>query len=197
MAKREMTLQSRLGFDDHELKTPQHDALMAWLTDNVERCPRIVKWLDGIFDKDALITNVAVKKREWERPITKAGTGFIGFIDLSVEFALNEVVLSRSSSRYDYCERICNLGNYELWKSALRKTANIEVKPSIRSVGETIRQINVYRATLGYGEFVFVASPDVRFSPIFEAQGIGFIELPKLNDVSERPLLGSREVVAQ
>ena len=50
---------------------------------------------------------------------------------------------------------------------------NIEVKPKIKSFGETLRQINTYRACVK-GTFV-IYSPDTRFKAAFESQGVKFI----------------------
>lgn len=49
-----------------------------------------------------------------------------------------------------------------------------EVKPSVRSAGEVIRQVRLYQKYLR-GKF-FIVSPDSRFAPILEEQGIGFLE---------------------
>lgn len=47
---------------------------------------------------------------------------------------------------------------------------NIEVKPTIRNFGETLRQINTYKQYL-HGMFVLY-SPDTRFKEAFKSQGI-------------------------
>jgi hypothetical protein len=50
---------------------------------------------------------------------------------------------------------------------------NIEVKPKIRSFGETLRQINTYKT---YSDGIYIIySPDTRFKAAFETQGIKII----------------------
>jgi len=51
---------------------------------------------------------------------------------------------------------------------------NIEVKPKIKSFGETMRQINTYKEFDKYPMYV-IYSPDVRFKAAFESQGVKFI----------------------
>ena len=53
-----------------------------------------------------------------------------------------------------------------------------EVKPSIPSLGELIRQIQMYRAYSKTGEKYFVVSPDDRFRKMLESQDIGFVKCP-------------------
>lgn len=54
------------------------------------------------------------------------------------------------------------------------KTINIEVKPKIKSFGETLRQINTYRDFDPHA-FYIIYSPDSRFKEAFELQGISFV----------------------
>lgn len=54
-----------------------------------------------------------------------------------------------------------------------------EVKTSIPSLGELIRQVNHYRAYRQPNQSFYVVSPDDRFRPTIEAQGIGFIKYPE------------------
>lgn len=54
----------------------------------------------------------------------------------------------------------------------------IEIKPTIRSYGETIRQLNTYREYLPslqrgqVGGYIILVTPDIRFKEAFESQGI-------------------------
>lgn len=57
--------------------------------------------------------------------------------------------------------------------------AYFEVKPSIPSVGELIRQLRMYQTYTGSTEW-FVVSPDDRCESILKAQGFGFIKVPAL-----------------
>jgi len=51
---------------------------------------------------------------------------------------------------------------------------NIEVKPKIKSFGETLRQINTYRE-ISPNALYLIYSPDTRFKTAFETQGIRLI----------------------
>lgn len=57
-----------------------------------------------------------------------------------------------------------------------RRAACFEVKTTIPSLGEAIRQIRMYQ-TYEKSPF-FIVSPDIRFAEQFKGQNIGFIEYP-------------------
>jgi hypothetical protein len=177
-----------MGFQDPDLKTPQHDALMTWLTDNVQNHPRVKQWAEKKWSKAALVVAIDATKKEWERPIKKAGYGVVGFIDLRVEVTLRQLIIETTPG----CDRssvVCVVDGKTVYRSDMPYFAlNIEVKPSIRSVGDVIRQVNLYKQysdTL-HDESFFVASPDARFATIFEAQDIGFIQLPLLKSMGAK-----------
>jgi hypothetical protein len=55
-----------------------------------------------------------------------------------------------------------------------------EVKPSIPSLGEVIRQVRMYQTYTNrerYGEW-WIVSPDTRFKEQLESQGIKFLAVP-------------------
>lgn len=52
----------------------------------------------------------------------------------------------------------------------------LEVKSYIKSITETVRQINKHKEFLPSGVPYYVASPDDRFKEILESQGIGFLD---------------------
>jgi len=68
-----------------------------------------------------------------------------------------------------------------------RVSFNVEVKPSIRSIGELIRQIRRYESVCK-APFV-VVSPDDRFANILRSQGIGFIKAPYIQTGAQGCLL--------
>jgi hypothetical protein len=53
-----------------------------------------------------------------------------------------------------------------------------EIKPSIPSVGELIRQIRMYQQYKP-GKYI-VVSPDDRFASVLSGQGIEFLKAPRL-----------------
>jgi hypothetical protein len=54
-----------------------------------------------------------------------------------------------------------------------RKAICVEVKPMIKSFGETLRQINTYKKYRSTNYVIY--SPDTRFKTAFESQGVKFI----------------------
>jgi hypothetical protein len=54
------------------------------------------------------------------------------------------------------------------------KIINVEVKPKIKSFGETLRQINTYRETSPNATYI-IYTPDVRFKAAFETQWVKLI----------------------
>jgi len=106
---------------------------------------------------------------ESEKPITNGQNRFIiGYADIYISFEkIFSVEVERSITFQDMvggvddCEVICK---YE---------AIIEVKPKIKSFGETLRQIRTYQEYSNAAMFIY--SPDTHFKAAFESQGIGFI----------------------
>lgn len=131
--------------------------------------------------------------KQWEYPVTSPGSkGFvIGFLDMvvsvvapdrepiHVEVELNPrpPFISSGSLPCDIIQRPVpkwSVGNEE-------RSVCFEVKTSIPSVGELIRQINFYR-NFKWGIYV-VVSPDDRFASILESQNIRFIKCPAAKDL--------------
>lgn len=139
------TLQQRFGFNNSDLTTPKHDEIMLWLDENIEA---IIAYLfvDAKSKKPSKVIEVI-----WEKPI-QARSGFIiGFVDMLVRV---------QTTRRDY-----NV-NHDVC---------FEVKTKIPSLGEMIRQINMYRTVTKEAIFVIVA-PDDRFKIQLERQDIKFIK---------------------
>ena len=66
------------------------------------------------------------------------------------------------------------------WKIYWRSLRwGFEAKPTIRSLGELIRQINLYRTYDKELAYFYVVSPDDRHAETLAAQRIGFIKAPE------------------
>jgi hypothetical protein len=89
----------------------------------------------------------------------------IGFVDMSVEVSVFD--LGYTYPRYEVHNAQWDVERTSQW-------IHFEVKPSVTSAGEVIRQIRMYQSYL-QGEYCIV-SPDDRFASILEDQGIGFIK---------------------
>lgn len=179
MQPKARTLQERMGFRDDELSTPRHDEIMMWLDENVLKTLSLEgPWKYKSGEVDSLRERCGIPipgdppereinvKRIWERPVTSGSNGFsIGFVDMEVigtEFRLD------FSEMNGICRWDRNLTSTRIFSHM------IEVKPSIRSLGEVIRQVRFYEVYCPGSKF-YICCPDNRFEKHLAAQGIGFI----------------------
>jgi len=117
--------------------------------------------------------------RTWEKPVISEGYKsqyIVGFVDLYVE-AQNWTLGIRDFPPDQHWKHTSNL---PVWTTYLDKSSPyrilFEVKSSIPSLGEVIRQIRMYQTYL-WGTYVIV-SPDDRFADALRAQGIEFYKCP-------------------
>lgn len=126
------TLLGKMSFDDKDLKTPEHDRILDILMDNaiISKIANIIK-LPFRNRQGNYIPLIYHSSETWRKEeeylITKGNDFMVGFIDLRVT--------------YSDCQF---------------PSMNIEVKTSIPSTGELIRQINAYRKYVD-GAFVVIA----------------------------------------
>lgn len=191
MKPKASTLQERMGFRDDELSTPKHDEIMLWLDENAER---LAPWMASQHPyhrsaaqklkaehpdlKDHPIfppNGVKVEEKTWEWPVKNRNEYIVGFVDMRIKMrTLAEIGYSVTESG----------GVVWKWKEGWNNfNALIEVKPSISSVGELIRQIRAYQTSVSgigphtlIGPAFYVCCPDDRVSGILADQGIGFIK---------------------
>lgn len=144
---------------DEDLRTPGHDAIMIWLNENIaavaaEISAGISRGPDCGVIPMPTTEDITVT---WESPVWYPVWGkeyIVGYVDLLAEF-----------SRRVFLPKIA-----------------FEVKTSIRSIGETIRQINTYRSYMRRDTLFCIVSPDDRFRAILESQGILFVKAPTGGD---------------
>ena len=110
--------------------------------------------------------------KTWERPIvdrahSKAYT--IGFADMLVTWADQVVACNFRRLGYKTWEYVSSEVNYGHTRGAY-----FEVKPSIPSLGELIRQLRMYQTYTQDAPWV-VVSPDTRFADQLRAQGFNFV----------------------
>lgn len=115
----------------------------------------------------------------WEKPIM-SDKYIVGFVDMSIE-AVNEEICIQYNLVSDYREQKLYLPRWSTATTGFELL--IEVKPSIVSVGELIRQIRMYQQYIKsprfFSNFFFmVVSPDDRFADILKGQGIYFVKCP-------------------
>lgn len=170
------TLQQKFGFNDADMTTPQHDKIMLWLDMNADAILQTIfpptDWneQDQVIIQKYGITDVPTKKivrvesKRWEHPIVTSKEFTIGFIDMLLKYQRAEITEWHSDYPRKY-GGVIQWEDYDLY---------FEVKSSIPSAGELIRQIRMYQT---YVESPFVVvSPDDRFVHILTNQGIRFVK---------------------
>lgn len=170
------TLQQRFGFQDDDLKSANHDEIMIWLDENIDS-------LIGDFfltgemkepdDFGDFAQPVKVLLKQWEKPIMN-GNFMIGFIDMFAKILIPSLhSVEKSHGKYPtYVE----IPSHNKWERNLRNVM-FEVKTSIPSLGELLRQLAMYREYYKESD-VIVVCPDNRFEKALKSQGVGFIQYP-------------------
>lgn len=199
---------AKAPFQDPDLHTPAHDAIMMWLEENADSVVRehgqvqaryekaraearaardgtklMVRVIDG---SDALLEAgeaVVDVETSWEVPTRFAGG--MRYIDMLITADWVEPYAGVDKEgwidgRATWTPHLC------VSRDRKRFSIACEVKPVIRSVGELIRQLRQYEGhmttsrhhTTSYAR-VAVVSPDDRFRAIIEKQGFIFIKAPQ------------------
>ena len=184
------TLQQRFGFADSQLATPAHDQLMCELDGRVSTlCQtrfggdgparamlvRERMWLDkhgGLKEgcrwptlEEVMEHTPAVSSKRWESPVMN-GKYMVGFVDMRVSVRIVRVGLSSPVAVQEWTAKLETEEAY----------VSIEVKPTIPSAGELIRQLRMYQQYSENGEIFAVASPDTQWISVLLDQGIEFID---------------------
>lgn len=188
-------------FDDPDLKTPMHDEIMVWLDSWLRDWNNVQKVCDYKKHKEVFVENVQQIKEEyptdysenkydgttyrkikWERPITGYNGYVHGFADLEMIIRRSRLSISNHTvmSPYDYSfrdeRRIDYIKAFE--EGSICIIFLFEVKSKIISLGDLIRQVQLYRSKVEEAKF-YVVSPDVmKYKNVLKSQGIGCIEYP-------------------
>lgn len=161
-------------FDRSQIGTPGHDALCAWLHEEIvalrpDQWPEFFRYSedDHLHAKrtagfERVIPAVEVLSPEWEFPID----GGAGFADIVVPIKF--------------------YGVRDGWPmaTAYEWLFVFEVKTTITSVGDVLRQVNFYKTRLcGYTRFArkffFVVCPSPKYQTVIESQGFHFVKAPE------------------
>ncbi len=181
-------MQQRMGFSDPDLTSAKHDEIIVWLVENCERVARSIGFKSESTTSiecglPALAEAGAMERFEQEKSskVPKFNirlehavmdkTFVVGFVDAVIEVSVPQFNIRMSRDSVGNRIATCR------WGEQVVDKFYIEVKPSIPSFGEFLRQIRHYQAYLGDVR-LFACSPDVRFKPHIEQQGIGFIVAP-------------------
>ena len=143
------TLIEKHGFLDADKKTPEHDKIQKWVYKNA------YKVIDDLFVKGT--ETFEIKQNVWEHEIIETTQNYassskrvVGFIDLYVQYL-------KPSNKIELA-----------WPEVY-----FEIKTSIPSVGELLRQLKYYQTFLGKRRFVVVSSDD-SCADILQEQGFYF-----------------------
>lgn len=146
--------------DDTTLTTPKHDEMVLDLLD-----PEYVK----ILFPDLAAKGVSFSIRS-ETPLTQHNGFIVGYLDIEIVIAPVWI-----DGRPQRVFGQCNASRADPYESNIY----IEVKPSIQSFGQTLRQLNTYRDVLTrrYKErpVMRLYTTEARFDAAFESQGIRVI----------------------
>ena len=157
--KMPVTLQEKLGFLDEQLATPAHDKLMMWLDRNIK----------AIIERHMKNPEYCRKiSKTWEAPLLSGPNRFVvGFIDMLVTWEK----LCRASNREEDWDQVA------FW---------FECKTSLSSVGEILRQMNLYeqhvRILYPYSAkrgFLIIQQISEEEKKIIKEQGFGVIVVPE------------------
>ena len=136
---------------------------------------------EGKITVDPSVSISAIKSKVWEAPILDR-TFTIGFADMRVAYC---TCLLNVTSILEQVRKI-ESGTEGAFPIHITKSMPVswdqlyryfEVKPSIPSLGEVIRQIRMYQTYTAGAEW-WVVSPDTRFKEQLESQGIKFLAVP-------------------
>lgn len=193
--RKAQTMSERLGFQDPDLSTPEHDAMVFWtkayLKDYFRR--EADKECMGCEFKDKLDkaqahwpedksihSELANKAHSLlgeikdfchirlEHPILNKNRFILGYADI---MAVGKRIVVEYSPTGQYGKKL-RPGIY-LWD---RSPVYVEVKPKIYSFGELIRQVRTYQTVTGMNQW-YIASPDRRFEQALKDEGIEFIQI--------------------
>jgi hypothetical protein len=109
----------------------------------------------------------------WEKPI-KDKSYIIGFVDMMAIVSMPQYMYVQSSNMYSSYTKCIPTVRTENKKI----TIFFEVKTAIPSLGELIRQIQMYKSYINVSYNFYVIAPDDKFAPQLKSQNIGFIKYP-------------------
>lgn len=136
--------------------------------ENLKKLSFLDSWVPG----EPPCRTARIIKKEWEKPVSTRTGYTVGFLDMKVTVGFT-VLGYRHNHESNLPEWFCDERQCEYF---------LEVKPSIQSVGEVVRQVRLYQEHIQGGKWLIV-SPDDKFSETFKEQGIDFIKVPVSDDV--------------
>lgn len=178
------TLQQRLGFGDEDMKSSLHDELLMWCAAHKKEVLAAVGFYDEALESMAPAGST-IDEREWkvrwEVPLSRAdGRGFVvGFADLFIKTRILHIVKWQEDLGRDRwgCRQ---WGPVEESIQQVSGSIYIEAKSKLPTIGELLRQIQLYKHTVGNAEARWlVVAPDIphAYSEVLKSQGIYTLEI--------------------
>lgn len=189
-------MSERLGFQDPDLSTPEHDAMVFWTKAYLknyfareadEECmgcefKEDLYKAQSHWPQDSSINSqlanetyqLLTEKERFskitlEHPILTGNRFILGYADVMA--VGRRILIDHSPTNY--------YGKKERPRVVFeeRNPIYVEVKPRIYSFGELIRQIRTYQTVTGIFHQWYVASPETRFEEAIKDEGIKFIQI--------------------
>ena len=203
------TLMGRMGFKDPDLKDKAHDTMIAWLYNDdtlYHICQTLVlpKIIELEFNYDHLepetktiLDTYTIKLKHHvkkiELPIKNEQEFDIGFVDLYVLSTITHPYVS-----------ISDLGSQRITSNLVESSSYVhltfEAKSKNISLGELMRQLNIYKGYIGNSTtelpdalfFYFVVAPKNgelrKYQEIIEDHGWIYLECPFIKGSTQRQL---------
>lgn len=183
----------QLGLWDNEVSKPNHDTITKWAYEHAEMLVRqyvttyapyfnergidiLPDWSQALLDKNPELgipppkCSKLVLKREWEAVLRGRSDGvggrynpILGYGDLLLHCEANvlgTVETERTRKK-------------EWWVETMRFQILVEVKTELPTIGELMRQLNLYRESVRH---VIVVAPDAKYAELLSEQGILFVQ---------------------
>lgn len=170
------TLIERHGFKDPDKGSPEHDKIQEWVYRNYERI------ITEMCDKNEYRQlpkapwYISWAECKWEEIIFSKTKSLVGFIDLkaTVDFMddtgrINKLIELYGTSNVSI-DQWCEVGGEKYHE----KIIYFEIKTAIDSLGELLRQLNVYRHHTGDDAVFIIVSPDDHCVDILQEHGFLF-----------------------
>lgn len=168
--KTSKTIIEKFGFKDEELTTPEHDKIMLWTYKN---------WMKTIKQKlkkeilQELINNQTSKNEEEDKKNSELVEKALNNIPPHYTLELEKPILNNKFN-IGFIDASVFL-DFTILTNHTRKRINFEIKPIIKSIGETIRQIQFYKSH-DFGEWIIITKTK-GLKQLFKEQNIEIYEI--------------------
>jgi hypothetical protein len=161
-------------------------------TREIERATSLIQCTSAVLAGDGAPIDVPpfpplkIYKKVWEHPLTTTREYTVGFFDLMVSWGRPRLSYSGPSTKSFYSSGQGVVWDFwdtwdewqPVWEISFeKKEVAFEVKTTIPSLGELLRQLKLYEQH--FSGKIFVVAPEARFAEKIREQGFGFIQCPQ------------------